>query len=143
MNELVEKVSNTSWYGLALQALIILATHEGICPSSVMAKKLGFQSTFLRKVLTHLVKADIIQAKEGRDGGYSLNKSPEEITLAGVYHALTAELFPKGFLNVQSKECFAPPTQDALCDLRDEMEGWIIEGLEKKTLADLLNKRLS
>ncbi|WP_010171099.1 Rrf2 family transcriptional regulator [Bacillus coahuilensis] len=88
--------------------------------------------------MTHLVKAKLIQAKEGRDGGYYLMKSPEDITLFEVYEAMRAEPFPRGFLDVQSKECFAPSTQDALFGLRDEMEGWLIAGLKEKTLADLL-----
>lgn len=137
---MVEKVSSTRWFGMALQALIVLADYEGLCPSGKIAEKLESQSAFLRKILTHLVKANLIQAKEGRDGGYSLVKDPDDITLAEVYDAMRAEPFPKGFLDVESKECFAPPTREALFELRDEMESWIVDGLKQKTIADLLIK---
>ncbi|WP_347551602.1 Rrf2 family transcriptional regulator [Pseudalkalibacillus hwajinpoensis] len=138
---MAENVSSTRWFGMALQALVVLADHEGLCPSGKMAEKLNSQSAFLRKILTHLVKGGLIQAKEGREGGYSLVKDPADITLAEVYDAMRAEPFPKGFLEVASKECFAPPTRDALCELRDEMESWIVEGLKQKTIADLLVKK--
>jgi Rrf2 family transcriptional repressor of oqxAB len=137
---MAEKVSSTRWFGMALQALIVLASNEGLCPSGKLAEKLESKSVFLRKILTHLVKAGLIKAKEGRDGGYSLVKDPNEITLSEVYDAMRAETFSKGFLDVESKECFAPPTRDALFELRDEMEGWIIEGLEQKTIADLMKR---
>ncbi|MCF6136498.1 RrF2 family transcriptional regulator [Pseudalkalibacillus berkeleyi] len=137
---MAEKVSNTKWFGMALQALIVLADQDGLCPSGKMAEKLESQSAFLRKILTHLVKADLIQAQEGRYGGYSLVKKPEEITLAEVYDAMKAENSPTGFLGVESKECFPPPTREALFQLKDEMEGWIVDGLKQKTVADLLNK---
>lgn len=137
---MAEKVSSTRWFGMALQALIVLAQNEGLCPSGKLAEKLDSKSVFLRKILTHLVKADLIQAKEGRDGGYSLVKNPDEIQLSEVYDAMRAETFPKGFFDVESKECFAPPTRESLFELRDEMEGWVIEGLQKKTLADLIKR---
>ncbi|WP_010171097.1 hypothetical protein [Bacillus coahuilensis] len=46
---MADKVSSTRWFGLALQALIVLANHDGVCPSSMMAEKLNSQSTFYVK----------------------------------------------------------------------------------------------
>ncbi|KGX92252.1 transcriptional regulator [Pontibacillus halophilus JSM 076056 = DSM 19796] len=135
---MVEKASNTKWFGMAVQALIVLANYEGLCPSGKLAEKLESKSVFLRKILTHLVKAGIIQAKEGRDGGYSLVKEPSELYLSEVYEAMRAETLPKDFLDVEQKGCFLPNTREALCELREEMENWILAGLKEKTLADLL-----
>ncbi|MBM7705041.1 RrF2 family transcriptional regulator [Metabacillus iocasae] len=131
------KVSSTKWFGLAVQSLLVLARYDEICPSGVLAEKLNAKSPFLRKVLTNLVKSGLVMAKEGRNGGYSLGKPPEEITLVDVYHAVRTDPYAKGFLDV-NEECFTSSTHDALVSLRDEMEGWLIEGLSKKTLAELL-----
>lgn len=135
-----DKVSSTKWFGLALQSLLVLAEYDGICPSAIMAQKLEAQSTFLRKILANLVKAGIISAKEGRDGGYYLSRETSEITLKDVYDAMRSDPYSKGFLDVNSKECFTPKTRTALYDLKDEMESWLVEGLSKKTIADLLSK---
>lgn len=135
-----EKVTSTKWFSVAIQALVVLANNEGRCPSGVLAEKLDSKSEFLRKILRHLVKTELIQAKEGRDGGYFLVKDPSEIKLSEVYDAMKAETFPKGFFNVESKGCFAPTTRESLCTLRDEMESWVVAGLEQKTIADLLKK---
>ncbi|TYR81516.1 Rrf2 family transcriptional regulator [Priestia megaterium] len=131
-------VSSTKWFGLAVQCLLVLDEHEELCPSGVLADKLGANSQFLRKILTHLVKSGLIRAKEGRNGGYSLAKPPKEITLASIYEAVRADPYAKGFLDVSSSECFGHSTHDALLELRDEMESWLVEGLSRKTLADLL-----
>lgn len=136
-----EKVSSTKWFGLALQSLLVLSEFGGICPSAIMADKLEAQSTFLRKILANLVRAGLIKAKEGREGGYFLAKDASEITLKEVYDAMRSEPYSKGFLDVNSKECFPASTKTALYELREEMESWLIEGLSKKTLADLLPKK--
>src|SRR5881227_2151385 len=38
----------------------------------------------------HLGRAGIVEAREGRDGGYRLARAPEQITLAAVYRAIHA-----------------------------------------------------
>lgn len=137
---MAEKVSSIMWFSLAVQALLVLADHDGLCNSNKLAVKLDSESGFLRKILSNLVKAGLIQAKEGRDGGYSLAKNPEQIILADIYSAIRSEPFSKGFLDVNAKKCFQPSSREALCGLKNEMESWIIQGLEQKTIADLLSK---
>ncbi|MFC7370779.1 RrF2 family transcriptional regulator [Fictibacillus iocasae] len=135
------RVSSTKWFGLALQSLLVLADFDGIAPSSALAEKLGAKSAFLRKVLSNLVKAGILSAKEGRDGGYFLAKNPDEIALVEVYEAMRTDPYAKGFLDVNKEECFAPGTQTALLHLVEEMESWILRGLSEKTVGDLLRDR--
>ncbi|MFC0186686.1 RrF2 family transcriptional regulator [Fictibacillus aquaticus] len=135
------RVSSTKWFGLALQSLLVLADFDGIAPSGALADKLGAKSSFLRKVLSNLVKAGILSAKEGRDGGYYLAKEADDITLAEVYEAMRTDPYAKGFLDVNKEECFAPGTQKALAGLIDEMENWLLQGLSEKTVGDLLRDR--
>ncbi|WP_369900282.1 Rrf2 family transcriptional regulator [Bacillus manliponensis] len=135
-----DKVSSTRWFGLALQSLLVLAENDGMCTSKILAQKLEAQSTFLRKILAILVREGLIHAKEGRDGGYYLAKSVNDISLKDVYDAMRSEPYSKGFLDVDGKACFPPETRIALYELKDEMENWLVEGLAKKTLADLLSQ---
>lgn len=129
------------WFSLSIQALLVLAENDGLYPSSKLAHKLNSESGFLRKILSNLVKSGLIQAKEGRDGGYSLAKEPNQIVLSDIYSAIESEPFSKGFLDVHSKQCFDESSLTALYNLKSEMESWIIRGLEQKTLADLLSKK--
>ncbi|MBA2175878.1 Rrf2 family transcriptional regulator [Halobacillus locisalis] len=137
---MADKMNNVRWFSMALKALIILAENENRCPSGQLAEKLESRSVYLRKILTHLVKADIIGAKEGRDGGYSLSKKPEEIQLSEVYEAISAETVAKDYFETEGKHCFSRESQLSLCNLQNEMESWILEGLRTKNLSDLIDQ---
>src|SRR5260221_4247629 len=76
------------WFPVAVQALVVLAESDGLCSSSTMAQDLHAHAVFVRRVLTHLVRANLVQAREGRDGGYRLARSAEQMTLAEVYQAV-------------------------------------------------------
>ncbi|MCA0970567.1 Rrf2 family transcriptional regulator [Halobacillus litoralis] len=135
-----EKMNNVRWFSMALKALIVLAENENRCPSGKLAEKLESRSVYLRKILTHLVKADIISAKEGRDGGYSLSRQPEEIGLAEVYEAVSAETVSKEFFEAEGTCCFSQTSRKSLGELQLDMESWVVEGLKTKTLNDLLEQ---
>lgn len=77
-----------NWFPVAVQALVILAGSDLPCSSNTMAQNLQAHAVFLRRVLIQLVRANLIQAREGRDGGYRLARSAEQITLAEVYQAV-------------------------------------------------------
>jgi Rrf2 family protein len=80
--------TGSGWFPVAVQALVVIAGTEGLCSSNTMAQDLKTHAVFVRRVLAQLVRADIVQAREGRDGGYRLARSAEQITLAEVYQAV-------------------------------------------------------
>lgn len=75
-------------FGLVLQALVILAKKGDTCSSCEIAELLSSEATLLRKTMAKLTRGQILVTKEGRDGGYALNRAPEELTLADIYRAL-------------------------------------------------------
>lgn len=80
---------NHRWFPVAVQALLVLAESEEACSSSTIAQELKAHAVFLRRILAQLARANLIQAREGRDGGYRLARPAELITLAEVYQAVT------------------------------------------------------
>lgn len=54
--------------------------------------------TYLSKILTKLVKADLIQSAPGINGGYKLTKNKDDLSFLDVIHAIegTASLFNCG-----------------------------------------------
>src|SRR5258708_29315284 len=76
------------WFPVAVQALVAIAGTEGHCSSAAMAQDLNAHAVFVRRVLAQLARANIVQAREGRDGGYRLARSADQITLAEVYQAV-------------------------------------------------------
>ncbi|WP_209280002.1 RrF2 family transcriptional regulator [Levilactobacillus yiduensis] len=127
----------------AIQAVVWLGKSGGIISSSLIANRVKTHATFVRRIMTSLAKADIIASKGGRDGGYYLEKSPAEITLADIYLAVGADAVPK-----KDKVEFDYPEgeerldvagfQDALENILGDAESQAIAYLKGITIAQLM-----
>ena len=83
------KMSRTVAY--ALQATLQLAHLDGEptpIPCSRLAAKGRMPERFLLQVLRNLVRHGILQSARGVDGGYSLGRSPADISLLDVIEAV-------------------------------------------------------
>jgi len=56
----------------------------------MIASQVDSHATFIRRVMQSLNNAGIVESKGGREGGYFLSKSPEEITLGDIYEAISS-----------------------------------------------------
>jgi Rrf2 family protein len=129
------------WFGTAIQALVALANADGVSPSAAIADRVQAHPVFLRRIFSQLVRAGLVDAREGRDGGYRLGRSPEEITLADVYRALNEAEFPA----LQVLEPPAPAVVGmGMCgifgEIAQRIDDRIVEVLADYTLADLLDR---
>ncbi|WP_127530090.1 Rrf2 family transcriptional regulator [Paenibacillus kobensis] len=75
-------------FGLAVQAMVVLANNQQNCPSCFLAEQLQSEATLMRKIMAQLARAGLIETREGRDGGYRLTRAAGCITLADIYTAL-------------------------------------------------------
>jgi Rrf2 family transcriptional repressor of oqxAB len=73
---------------MAAHALAVLAQSRDGHPSAYVASSVNTHAVFLRRILGDLVAAGLVEAREGRAGGYRLARPPERITLADVYRAV-------------------------------------------------------
>lgn len=132
------------WFGYALQSLVYLAKraeNESRCPSGEIALTICTEATLMRRILSRLARANIVEAREGRDGGYYLSKSPETITLAEVYRALElTETFCTGLMDTTSDGWIGLEIKDAFTDITKETEQLVMTMLEKRTIADLVRQ---
>lgn len=130
---------NPAWFAAAIQALIFLDHSDGeICPSGAIADQLRSHAVFLRRVLATLVRAGIVEAREGRVGGYRLARPAERITLADVYRAiksaaaddLVSSELPRGPI-------LSAGTALALSGVLAETEASVLDVLMQHTIAEL------
>ncbi|WP_337098177.1 Rrf2 family transcriptional regulator [Paenibacillus sp. YIM B09110] len=129
------------WFGLSLQALVILAQKPNICPSAEIASRLDADATLLRRVLVKLARENLIETREGRDGGYRLKRSPESITLADVYTALkVGEPLCSNMLDTASSQEFGLEMKAAFTEIASEVERKTLEALQPYTIADLAQR---
>ncbi len=88
----------------------------------VIANRMLISKIFLNKIFHRLLKAGIISSVRGRNGGYYLPKSPEDITLYEVVRASGENLRPVLCSNHENEaydcplidECLISPIWDIL-----------------------------
>jgi len=130
------------WFGLALQALVILSK-ENVqnCPSAELAVHLQSEPTLLRRILSILAKEGILETREGRDGGYRLRRDPQTLTLAEVYTVLqvSAPLF-YGIKETTGSHTFGKEMNSIFCDLTMEMDRSLLEVLGRYTVGQIAER---
>jgi Rrf2 family transcriptional repressor of oqxAB len=127
----------SGWFPVAVQALVRLAQSDAACSSSAMAPDLNAHAVFLRRVLAQLRRANLIVAREGRDGGYRLARPPEQITLAEVYRAVNAA---EPTDHTAGRTAAPTPVESVLDEIEAEAERRRLELLSRVSLADVLRR---
>jgi len=126
-------------FRIAVHALVWLAESGCVLSSKAIAEQVNSHATFLRRVLATLSQAGIVEAREGREGGYCLKKSVEDILLSEVFMAIKKqeceEARKKAF-----DECDAVGQQldRKLEEIMIVAESHIIDYLKHFTLADIM-----
>jgi Rrf2 family transcriptional repressor of oqxAB len=123
------------WFWVAVQALVVLAETNEACPSATIARDLKTHAVFLRRVMTLLVRAEIVEAREGRDGGYRLARPATEITLAEVFRAIRAIQQDEEHACIRATNA---PAQVALEQVRQDLDRCNLEVLSRYTVGSLV-----
>lgn len=128
-------------FSLALQALVILAKENTTCPSNDIAESIQSEATILRRILSVLAGANILETREGRDGGYRLSRPADAIKLGEVYRALQiAESRYQTMLDATGEHIFGAKMKCIIRELTDEMDQSLFNTLQKHTILDLLER---
>jgi Rrf2 family protein len=133
-------LAGLGWFRIAVQALAVVAEADGACSSAAIAQKLQVHATFLRRVMVLLVRANIVTAREGRDGGYRLAGPPDKITLAKIYLAAKEACPATGN---EAREIGNARIQHLLDGVTDEIQQTLLTTLDRYTIASLIEKPFS
>ncbi|WP_409341097.1 RrF2 family transcriptional regulator [Paenibacillus sp. MBLB4367] len=125
-------------FGIAVHALVWLAQSACVLSSGSIACQVNSHATFLRRVMAPLVQAGIVEAREGRDGGYLLKVQPNRLSLADVYMAVRAEPAEPA----EGVDCgeAGKKVDIALEEIMLEAERNTVTFLKKYSIADLMNR---
>jgi len=121
-----------SEYGLQLMIALAKQYHQGPLPLRKIAKEEKLPYKFLEQLVFPLRLAGLLEAKEGKGGGYFLTKAPNKISVAQVIEALEGPM--------QLGHCFGCPKVD-FCGQKDvwsEVGEKITQTMKGKTLKDLI-----
>jgi Rrf2 family transcriptional repressor of oqxAB len=131
-------LASPNWFVAAVLTLIFLARADSVCSSAMIATYVHSHATFLRRVIARLVRAGLVLAHEGRDGGYCLACPASHITLADVYQAVK----PRGADSFTPLDTSRGPLLEGdihtvLAEILGETEQGVLEVLQRHTIAEL------
>lgn len=126
----------------AFKALTYLSErfNEGPVLISEIASKKKIPLKFLENILLELKKADILDSKKGKGGGYFLKKSPDKVKVATVIRLINGPIamlpcvslyFYERCKNCNEKHC-------GLHDMMIQVRDATLNIVENRTLKDLV-----
>ncbi len=124
-------------FSVAVHVLILISESPKPMDSEKMARSVGTNASYIRKVLGALKKANIVSSHRGI-AGFSLTVPPEQLTLLRVYQAVTEE--PKCHLldihqNANDACIVGRHIQPVLTDMFAQAESAFTRALSEQTLA--------
>ena len=121
-------------------ALVDLAKFNSANPVSLrdISLRQGISLDFLEQIFSKLKRNDIVQSIRGTQGGYILNKQPNEIKLANIFHAVDEKVKTVQCKKESKKGCNGKASKCITHNLWDELETHINSFFENKSLEDLL-----
>jgi Rrf2 family protein len=136
-------LSRKAKYGL--RALIHLAQAKGKGPIQIreISEKLGIPRKFLEAILLELRNDGALQSRQGKEGGYFLERSPDTISIGHIVRMFDGPLAGVPCVSQTAYARCDDCTQEHLCSIR-----WVMKDvrdasariLDQTTLDQLVNK---
>ncbi len=122
-------------------ALVDLARFDNINPVSLrdISLRQGISLDYLEQIFSKLKKNDIVKSIRGTQGGYVLNKNPNDIKLTNIFDAVDEKVKTVQCKKESKRGCNGKATKCITHNLWDELEIHINTFFENKSLKDLLN----
>ncbi len=129
---------NNTRLSTALHILSLLAHNDGdLLTSEWIAASIGINPVIVRKEISALKKAGLVESMTGKEGGTRLARSAQKIKLVEIYQAINhASLLGKQNQHPNPKCPVGKKINTALTALYDEAEQKILKFLGKRTLED-------
>ncbi len=127
----------------AVMALVDLARFDSIKPVSLrdISLRQGISLNYLEQIFSKLKKNNIVKSTRGTQGGYILNKDPNDIKLTNIFYAVDEKVKTVQCKKESKKGCNGKVTKCITHDLWDELETHINSFFENKSLEDLIKNK--
>ena len=125
----------------AVMALVDLARFDNINPVSLrdISLRQGISLDYLEQIFSKLKKNEIVKSIRGTQGGYVLNKRPNDIKLTNIFNAVDEKVKTVQCKKESKRGCNGKATKCITHNLWDELEIHINKFFENKSLKDLIN----
>ena len=103
----------------------------------------GISLVYLEQLFLKLKKNEIVKSIRGKKGGYTLNKTPDEIKISDILSAVEEKVKTIGCQKHSKKGCNGKSVKCITHNLWDELDLHINSFFENKRLGDLVKKKES
>ena len=100
----------------------------------------GISLVYLEQLFLKLKKNEIVKSIRGKKGGYTLNKTPDQIKISDILSAVEEKVKTIGCQKHSKKGCNGKSAKCITHNLWDELETHINVFFQEKKLGDLINK---
>ncbi len=100
----------------------------------------GISLVYLEQLFFKLKKNEIVKSIRGKKGGYTLNKTPNDIKISDILYAVEEKVKTIGCQKHSKKGCNGKSAKCITHNLWDELETHINLFFKEKNLGDLIYK---
>ena len=128
----------------ALRIISALAIKSDIIDAKTLSDEVAVTLRFTLKILHKLVSSGLVKSYKGVNGGYKLNKAPEEITLKYVIELIDGPIFISRCLD--NGECCSMKPDKTSCayhHIFDSISIEVAKKLEAIRISDVIKKELN
>lgn len=128
-------ISTKGRYALMIMTYIAENQNDSAVPLKKIAENKGMGIKYLEIIVASLNKAGLLDSVRGKNGGYKLNRRPEEYSLLEILNVAEGSLAPVACVekNICENSGNCKPYK-----MWKELDGIIENYLSNKTLADIL-----
>ena len=124
----------------ALRVMMDLAQHpeDGYVSLKTVAERQDISMKYLEMIVGHLKKAELLDSTRGKEGGYKLNREPQQYTVGEILRSIEDNLAPVACIKSGSVTC----DRAAACltvPMWKELDDITNAYLDTVTLQDLLS----
>lgn len=132
---------NNVKFSVAIHILVMLATSSKNLNSEALAKSVGTNPSYIRKILALLKRKKLVESHRGRSG-IKLTKPPKEISLLTIYEAVEKQK-PTFFQIHQHPNPHCPVGKNikkTVFPIESKLEQQITESLAAENLDDVIER---
>ena len=134
------KLSSKGRY--AVMALTDIARFNQNDPISLrdISLRQGISLVYLEQLFLKLKKNDVVKSIRGKKGGYILSRNASDIKISDIFFAVEEKVKTVGCEKHSKKGCNGRSAKCISHNLWDELEDYINNFFQQRSLGDLINK---